>query len=443
MFFTKALEAVFPTPRGSWRVRLASRITNGVALALIGLTVTAWAVNAQVVGSATMNVARASHSATRLQDGTVLIAGGENAGGALNSAEIYSPATQLFSLTGSLVSARTEHTATLLADGRVLISGGLHGGTPLDSTEIFDPVAGSFGAGPSMTQARSGHTATALSDGRILVVGGNAGGSAEIFNPSSMNFTALSGSLATPRWFAGTALLQDGTVLIAGGADFSGSVLKSVEVFNPATSSFTTLDSPLQVPREKPLLRMLPDGKVLIMGGNDDSTIELFDPAVPIIRAYARVLNDSNALSDILRSRTRAALIHPIDPNDAQLQSQLTPEISCAPRPDGPLRHRDARLEPGPRRRRRQQQRPVPELGEGGQQLEGDYHDGQVRLRSRFDGRHLRHELAAGRDGRDHRPRGAVGVSRLHVLDGRRPPGRLHQHVVLADRRTTSAARSR
>src|SRR6266542_1340062 len=112
MFFTQALEAVFPTLRGSWRVRLASRITNGVALALVGLTFSAWAVNGQVVGSASMNVARASHSATRLSDGRVLIAGGENAGGALASAEVYDPATQSFSLTGSLAAARTEHTAT-------------------------------------------------------------------------------------------------------------------------------------------------------------------------------------------------------------------------------------------------------------------------------------------------------------------------------------------
>src|SRR6266542_3208090 len=117
MFFTQALEAVFPTPRGSWRVRLASRITNGVALALVGLTFSAWAVNAQVVGSATMNVARASHTATRLLDGSILIVGGENASGALGSAELYDPAAQHFTVNSTgMAAARAEHTATLLAD---------------------------------------------------------------------------------------------------------------------------------------------------------------------------------------------------------------------------------------------------------------------------------------------------------------------------------------
>jgi len=240
------------------------------------------------------------------------------------------------SLTGSLIGPRTEHTATLLADGRVLITGGrqgqaLHGppqpSTPLASTEVFDPTTGSFSAGPSMTFARSGHTATALSNGRILIAGGDASGSAEIVDPATFTVTALAATLGTARWFAGTALLQDGTVLIAGGVDASGNTLPSVEIFTPGTSSFVALESTLQVPRETPLLRVLPDGKVLIIGGSDDSTIELFDPAMPIIRAYARVLNVSNTLADILRSRRRSAPLHLLDPNDSLLQTQLTPEI--------------------------------------------------------------------------------------------------------------------
>src|SRR6266498_3504817 len=132
MSFRKAFEAVCPTPHGcSRRVRLASRITNVASLALAGLTVFAWGVTAQVVGSATMNVARASHTATRLLDGRILVAGGENAGGALDSAEIYNSGSKSFSLTGSMIAPRAEHTAALLADGRVLVSGGRQGNTPL------------------------------------------------------------------------------------------------------------------------------------------------------------------------------------------------------------------------------------------------------------------------------------------------------------------------
>ncbi|PYO56201.1 MAG: hypothetical protein DMD83_15665, partial [Candidatus Rokuibacteriota bacterium] len=336
--FGKALEAGHSTvqPRGREATALGA-IAMGVLLGLVSLAFCSTAA-AQIVGSVSLNVERAGHSATRLGDGRILIAGGENAGGALSAAELYDPVTQRFALTGSLVVPRAEHTATLLTDGRVLIAGGRQGlapppfanhtaTTPLASTEVFDPAKGSFSAGPPLTSARSGHTATVLSDGRILVAGGDAQGSAEIFDPTRFTFTTLAATLTTPRWFAGTALLQDGSVLIAGGADARGRALPSAEIFTPGTSSFAALDSTLQAPRENPLLRVLPDGKVLIIGGSDDSTVELFDPAVPIIRAYARVLDVSNTLADILRSRTRSALIHLLDPHHPLLPSQLTPEI--------------------------------------------------------------------------------------------------------------------
>ena len=55
----------------------------------------------------------------------VLIAGGEDSNGnALASAELYDPATGTFTPNGSLNTARILHTATLLNNGMVLIAGG-------------------------------------------------------------------------------------------------------------------------------------------------------------------------------------------------------------------------------------------------------------------------------------------------------------------------------
>ena len=80
-----------------------------------------------------MATGRAHHAATLLADGRVLITGGTpgQAGGngsgttSLTAAELYDPATGTFSPTGPMADGRVYHTATRLADGRVLVAGGL------------------------------------------------------------------------------------------------------------------------------------------------------------------------------------------------------------------------------------------------------------------------------------------------------------------------------
>ena len=122
--------------------------------------------------SSTMNVERSGHTATRLSDGRVLVAGGANGTGALNESEIYDPVSATFSTAGNMGTARADHSATLLADGRVLIAGGRNGGGAVASTEIFDPATGAFTSGPSLSVARAGHSATLFADGRVFGAGG-------------------------------------------------------------------------------------------------------------------------------------------------------------------------------------------------------------------------------------------------------------------------------
>src|SRR5436190_6343834 len=70
---------------------------------------------------------RYSHTATLLNNGKVLVAGGHSgAGGAgpyLRTAELYDPATGLWSATGQLTGSEADHTATLLPNGKVLVVG--------------------------------------------------------------------------------------------------------------------------------------------------------------------------------------------------------------------------------------------------------------------------------------------------------------------------------
>lgn len=72
---------------------------------------------------------------------------------------------------------RYEHTATRLLNGKVLVAGGASGiSTPLASAELFDPATGTWTPTGSLAAARVRHTATLLPDGRVLVIGGNQSG---------------------------------------------------------------------------------------------------------------------------------------------------------------------------------------------------------------------------------------------------------------------------
>jgi hypothetical protein len=74
-----------------------------------------------------LNTARYFHTATLLQNGMVLVAGGSDSNfTASASAELYDPAGRTWSVTGSLNTARYNHTATLLQNGMVLVAGGIN-----------------------------------------------------------------------------------------------------------------------------------------------------------------------------------------------------------------------------------------------------------------------------------------------------------------------------
>src|SRR5262245_29396441 len=94
-----------------------------------------------------------------------------------------------FELTGSLATPRGGHTDTLLADGKVLVAGGTsRGGNSLASAELYDPTSRNWTPTASLATKRSGHTATLLPSGKVLVAGGfrvNALASAELYDPAT------------------------------------------------------------------------------------------------------------------------------------------------------------------------------------------------------------------------------------------------------------------
>jgi len=116
-----------------------------------------------------------------LADGKVLVAGGmlDNAGTATATAELFDPTTQMFTATkGSLATARDFHTATVLNDGTVVVTGGDNGNGTLATAEVYDPTADTFSPTGGMGSTRESHTATLLNSGTVLVNGGAGGGEA-------------------------------------------------------------------------------------------------------------------------------------------------------------------------------------------------------------------------------------------------------------------------
>ena len=282
------------------------------------------ALNYSVIPNRTLT--RTSHTVTKLQDGRILILGGN-----LSTVEVYDSTTSVFSNTGSMIQAiRNTHAATLLTNGKVLVTGGYQtsSSSPLLSAELYDPTTGVFTSTGNMNYARRTHNATLLADGTVLITGGfdslgNRITIAEIYNPSTGLFTVLSNSscqntnrntavlLSNKNVFvadngspkilqifnASTNIcsilqislrgissfsvnpLRDGRVLLVGGVANLDSI-KELNVYDPNTNTLNFLGN-MRVAKDFPLATTLQDGRVLINGrySTDDSKItEIYTP---------------------------------------------------------------------------------------------------------------------------------------------------------------------
>jgi hypothetical protein len=86
-------------------------------------------------------------TATLLNNGKVLVAGGYNGTAAqapVATAELYDPLLGTFVPTGNMTSPHAGHTATLLNNGKVLIAGGSDSAGPTATAELYDPTLGTF-----------------------------------------------------------------------------------------------------------------------------------------------------------------------------------------------------------------------------------------------------------------------------------------------------------
>jgi hypothetical protein len=255
-------------------------------------------VGATLASGPNLTTPRTNHTATRLYDGGVLIAGGLDSTGAPLGAELYSfTYYQLGSIapTATAMPPRSSHAAVALPDGRVLIAGGIDAsGNVLNTAVLYCPAAdllsgsctvtGKFDpAGNTMSTARAGHTMTLLGDGRVMIAGGSTTASGFAPNPSgatstveffdwkTSKFVSSAATLSTARLFHTATLDPLGAVVFTGGTGASGSVLASTERYDENTDAFDGASPPLSPARSGHQAVLLPWGQVLIAGGVDGS----------------------------------------------------------------------------------------------------------------------------------------------------------------------------
>jgi hypothetical protein len=251
----------------------------------------------RIAPAASMQDARADHTATLLRDGRVLITGGMVENGVfLDTAELFDPKSGKFEALPKMKERRVGHTASLLTDGRVVIAGGSSGREMVDGNwetipamaiEIYDPAQKKFTTAGQLRVPRVSHAGVALPDGRVALLGGYKRGatldSVEIFDPRTGR-SEDGGKLASVREGCGCALMNDGKILLSGGSRGDRELNGTYEIYDPSRKSSRTV-AQMQTPRRKHAAVLLDDGRVLIVGGSNTrdwtgqyASAEVFDP---------------------------------------------------------------------------------------------------------------------------------------------------------------------
>ena len=121
-----------------------------------------------------LQVPRAYHVSTSLEDGRIVVSGGRGLDGALmTSVEVFNPQTGAFTLAGNLLSGRAKHSVVALDSNRLLFVGGKSAEGICRDLEILDLTSGeSHVAGTLTTQRMSPVLSFCRKSAEVFIVGG-------------------------------------------------------------------------------------------------------------------------------------------------------------------------------------------------------------------------------------------------------------------------------
>jgi hypothetical protein len=263
-----------------------------------------------------MATARAGHAAAALGDGRVLVVGGAKSfdfanllaflAGIQNTSEFFDPKTRTFAPGPALLEQKMFHSATALDNGEVLVAGGLSV-LPVVNLPIVSPTAQSyqpalktFGFPSLMAKGRMLHGATALRNGRALLAGGlnidftkflqtlnildlvvASVDDAVTYLPGLFGGFSAPMLLSNGRLLPAVAPIGKSGALIAGGFELAVSTsglgfkaLAESDLFDGAT---VTATGSMRTARIGAVAVSLPDGTVLVTGGGSLQS-EIFQP---------------------------------------------------------------------------------------------------------------------------------------------------------------------
>ncbi len=234
-----------------------------------------------------------------LADGTVLVAGGADAGGPVASAELFSPGSATFApATQMQLNVARQRAQVVVVPGvGALVTGGLDAsGQPVARAELFDDVLGQFSSLPDdqRLDARVGHRAVLLADGHTVLISGGLSPSSQALASTVFVKVQAGGvipistgpALSTAR-YDHAAVVAVGVPVMIGGYGVDGAPLASIEALQPADTTqpaaFVPIAS-LRFARAEATASLLLDGSILVVGGAGDAAgtpradAELYNP---------------------------------------------------------------------------------------------------------------------------------------------------------------------